>query len=263
MNIWIVATSSSVGATGGWEVLAPAPPDGQLASALGLGLLVVALVVGMSLLERLKRRFRPQGRLFDWLTVTQGSMRAVALFVIGSLFLTALPQRFSHLMPWLLLAAALGAGFTLRHVAGSLLAWVVLLSEGRIRPGIWLEVDGRKGVVQRLGPRVLWLTDKRGDTLAIPNQKVLHHSTLIDNHPWPTVTLEVRVPDGIAEHEIAERLREATLTSPWVTPWTDVLCAPVPGRPNHWSVETRVLSAAMRSELAAHLPLRLAPPEES
>jgi hypothetical protein len=128
---------------------------------------------------------------------------------------------------------------------------------------MWLEVDGRTGIVRRLGPRVLWLTDARGDTLAIPNQKVLHHSTLISDQPWPTVTIEVRVPDTIAEHEIAERLREATLTAPWVTPCADVRCAPVPARPKHWVVETRIFSATMRSELAAHLPLRLAPTEES
>ncbi len=256
--MWGTATTATgAGTLSAWDALAPQPVESHVTSTLLLGLWVVALVMILPWVARAQQRVEPEGRLFDWLTLIGGAVRATAILTVGLLLLTTLPAKFTHLSPWLLLAAVIGAGFTLRDVAGSVLAWVILLTEGKIQPGAWVVIHGHSGTVRRLGPRVLWMIDASGKTLSIPNQWVLRHTTQIDDSPHPIVHVEVRVPEEIPEHAAASVLREVTLTAPWVAPGAEAKCRPSPNSPRVWRVETRVLGASMRDALEAHLATRL------
>lgn len=262
--IWgLIANSTSSSLPGAWEALAPQPIENRILSTLTLGAWVLILALILPWLRRAQTKVHPEGRLFDWLNIVGGVLRAAVILTVMLLLLITLPERFSHLTAWLFLAAVIGAGFTLRDVAGSLLAWMILLTEGRIQQGVSVMIQGHSGTVQRLGPRVLWIVDAAGHTLAIPNQMVLKHTTQIDETPHPLVTVQVRLPDEVPEHAAAALLQEAVLTSPWVAPGAEARCHPSPNTPRVWQINTRVLGASMRDVLEAHLAARITATRDS
>jgi potassium-dependent mechanosensitive channel len=115
-------------------------------------------------------------------------------------------------------AIALGIGFGAKNLLNNFISGFILLGEGTIRPGDWIEIDGNRGIVQRIGERSTRVRRFDGVHLLIPNSHFLESSvtnlTLSDRRL--RISIEVGVAYGSPTRQVETLLLEIAKANPLV-----------------------------------------------
>ena len=176
-----------------------------------LGLIALALLVS-SVAGRLQARLASRGILPRLLSsLALGGRVAVSLLVLIAV-IRAAPPGLRPAVPWMLIAAAVAIGWSLRDLLPDFVAAAVILVERRVRPGTWLTAEGFAGTVDRVGLRTTWLQDRFGQRIAVPNRRLLGSTMSMAGERHHA---RVRV-DSASPQAARRALREAVQTSPWV-----------------------------------------------
>ena len=221
--------------------LIPSPPSWARGN-LPLGLAV--LLAGL-LLTWVLRRFRhalPRDGWMPWLVRTLILVARLATAAAALVLIAKLLSPFAiDAYPWLLAAAALAVGWSLRDVLPDMVAAVVLRLENRLKPGVWVASAHYEGVVEGRSLRALWLRDPRGDRLAIPNRSVLGTALRIQEGMGAIHDVALRLPPGELAQHTREAILEAVVTSPYVAATAEPAIRRDGADPDLWRVRARLL----------------------
>jgi potassium efflux system protein len=104
---------------------------------------------------------------------------------------------------------SVGIGFALQDVLKNFLGGIILLFEGSIRPGDWIEVDGTDGRVISLSIRSTVV--RTGDNIAyiVPNQEYL--SSTIVTYTYTASSLAIKVPVGVSYDSNVREVQEVLI----------------------------------------------------
>jgi hypothetical protein len=212
--------------------------------------LFLLIVVVLRFLRALQHRLDGTSSVREYIgiagAVLQGLAALTAFLVVASL----LPERVVALMPWVLLAGALSIGWALRDVGASLISWLILITEGEVKPGIWLHDSDDTMQVLRIGPRMTATRHIDGRHSLIPNQHLVQRTTTFEPSAWPRIKLEVSMPHTLSPMEAQIWLREVFATSPWCAPEPDIHCEHL-GETSTWTVWIRALDGDAAMALKA------------
>lgn len=185
----------------------------------GLALLLLALASG--LMARVARNARepllPDGILPTFLRLMETGARLLVVFFGLGVVAAWLPASLAPGLPWVVVAIAVAVGWSARDVLPDLVGWVFISLEGQLRAGQWLEVDGRRGRVERVGMRATRLRDHLDNILLIPNRHLVRAPVTADVG-WPTIEVRLRLDPEHGPARIRAALREAVELSPWAAP---------------------------------------------
>ncbi|MEM7675048.1 MAG: mechanosensitive ion channel domain-containing protein [Myxococcota bacterium] len=220
---------------------------------LGLLLAISLLVAGVSARGRVL--LAPTGLLPSLLEFIQLAARFVALALAIIFIIRAAPDWLQPALPWVLLAAAVAVGWSLRDFLPDLLAGAVLLAERKVRRGVWVSVDSVSGTVERLGVRATWLKNNLGRSLVVPNRRMLQKTVQLADPAESSHRVSVRLPtkDGRARAAIVK----AVVTSPWVPLGTTPEVYQDSEDASLWHVEVRLRSFAEARRFDGELRARI------
>jgi small-conductance mechanosensitive channel len=175
-------------------------------------LVILALTVGISWLIRflmargLSKKETAQspayyalGRILHYIIMTVGSF--AALSSIGIDFTT-----------FALIAGALsvGIGFGLQAIVGNFVSGLILLFEGTLRVGDYIELDsGLCGVVREINTRATVVNTNDSVDVVVPNSELV--TTKLTNWTLRETVARVRIPFGVAYGSDKELVRRVAL----------------------------------------------------
>jgi small-conductance mechanosensitive channel len=149
-------------------------------ASIGLALLVVA---GFWLVARggkalFLRRILPRTRTDPELARSVAEFIQFVIILAGFwLAVGTLGVNFSNLT-LLISALTVGIGFGLQDVIKNVVGGMILLGEGHIRPSEVLDVDGRSGIVERIGIRSTTVRTWDGSQVIVPNADLIADKVL-------------------------------------------------------------------------------------
>lgn len=228
-------------------------PERKISTSALLFLICFALLA-IWLLDRARRPLPERGFVPRLLGLAHLAARAAAVIMVVMVATRLLP---GWLRPALLFtiggaALAIGAGavwVVLPDVVGGLL----LLTEGRLRPGLWVVGDGFRGTVERVGPRLTTLRTPDGARLMIPNRKLVRSSIYASDRRWHEVEVELTVPSGHDAPAVRRAVMDAVLCSPFVPLEPALEVTRDPKDPLRWKVKARVLDATYSDRFEGQL----------
>ena len=91
---------------------------------------------------------------------------------------------------------SIGIGFGLQHVVGSFISGIWLLFEQTLRPGDIVEVDGKRGTVQKLSIRSTTVRTFDNVELVIPNQQFL--TSPITTYTGSSLPVRISIQVGVS-----------------------------------------------------------------
>jgi len=208
----------------------------------GVFLSLLALTFGgLAVVARpLRHRLAATGLLPTAVDIGESVLRVLALFFGLGALAAWIPGNLAPLLPWVMVFGAAAAGWSLRDVAPDLMAWMAVTTEGRIRVGRWLEVDGFAGRVESVGLRCIVLHDLSGREITVPNRQLIRHPVEGDLSPWPLVEVELVLPVHPAS-KTRRALREAVLLSPWIAPGGQPEISGDTHGDGRWRIRTRLI----------------------
>lgn len=233
--------------------LLPALPHESLGHVVLLALVAAGLALAATGLRALAGDLRPTGVLPTALRVLEVASRAGTALAVVAAGLALVPSALQPLVPWVGVAVALAVGWSARDALPDLVAWAFLAAEGRLRPGTWVRGATFEGVVVAHRARLLWLVDRRGERVAVPNRQVAAEPLRTDPSGCPEVEVAVDLPGDAGTARRA--LREAVLLSPWLAPGEPVI-EPDPRVAGRWIVRVRVVDLRWADRFAGTFPER-------
>jgi len=102
-----------------------------------------------------------------------------------------------------------GIGFGLQNIANNFVSGILLGVERPIAPGDYVELEGHRGLVQRIGARSTEVRTRDGITILVPNSKFLE--TVVVNWSHGDPAHQLHVPVSIAYGSPAVTVRTALL----------------------------------------------------
>ncbi|HHY57508.1 MAG TPA: mechanosensitive ion channel [Chloroflexi bacterium] len=156
---------------------------------------------------------------------------------------------------------SIGIGFALQDVLKNFLGGIIVLFEGSVRPGDWVEVAGAEGEVDKLSIRSTVVRTFDNVEYIVPNQDWL--SSTVTTYTRNSRRVRTRVPVGVSynadPHAVQKLLIETALAHP------DVVKEPPPAAPlvdfGASSVDFVVLAwvddAKIKGKVAAELRMRI------
>lgn len=227
-------------------------PERQL-STLGLILLLFVTLLGLAVIDRVRRPLPEQGLLPRVLGAAHLALRLAAVVMVLNVASRLLP---GWLAPFLLIgviAAALAIGI------GAVWPWlpdvvggVLLLAERRVRAGLWLIGDGFAGQIERVGPRVTTLRAADGSLFTIPNRQLVSRTVHTSAQRFAETKVALEVPDAPAT-EVRAAIRDAVLCSPYVPSHPLLAIARDASQPRRWTVTVRLLDARFGRDFEGQL----------
>jgi potassium efflux system protein len=169
------------------------------------------------LLHRIERRreqisesssFYTLGRLLHYLIITIAFLAAFASLGLdlGSLALIAG-------------ALSVGIGFGLQSIVNNFLSGLILLFEGSLRAGDFIELDsGVTGVVKEISTRYTRINTNDNVDVIVPNSELV--SFKLTNWTLKEPVVRVRIPFGVAYGSDKELVRKAALEAAQEVPFT-------------------------------------------
>lgn len=122
---------------------------------------------------------------------------------------------------------SVGIGFALQDVLKNFLGGIILLFEGSVRPGDWVEVDNKKGVVDKLSIRNTVVRSLDNVEYIVPNQEYL--SSTIVAYTYSEPSLMLKLPVGVSYNADLRKVNEVLLDVARQHP--DILPLPEPIAP--------------------------------
>lgn len=219
--------------------------------------LLILLAIALALSRRARNQLGPSGLIPAALRVSSWviSITIVVLLVaIVPSTVVWLAPGYEPALQWTVIAIAVAFGWSTVGLFRDVLAWVVLKLERRIRVGAWISADDIEGSVQAMTLRAVWVRDRRGRRVAIPNRRILGVTVATQgggSSPIHDVTL--RLPDGPAI-----TMRQALIDAVLMSPWTRTGSSPEVTRdgrdPSLWRVRAQLLHV----RFAVHFESQLA-----
>jgi len=214
---------------------------GRPGVALLVALLVFAVVASVGL-RRLREALPDKGVIPRAVGASRFLLRLVAFGIVLVLGWRAARPWLGTPIVWVLLAVVVVAAWSARDLLADLVAWLVVTSERRVRPGIWLSGNGFSGLVESRGLRAVWLRDGLGHRIAVPNRMLLGGPVVSQVTAGPVHDVTLRMaPRGRPSAAIRQALRDAVLTSPWVRPDTSTVVRRDGTDPQVWHIRARLL----------------------
>lgn len=187
------------------------------------------------------RRLRedlPPGLASDVLGSAEGAARVAAAIGLGFAAMRWMPPEW--VTPYAGIAVAFAVGWSVRDLLPDGVAWVVLLAQGRVRPGRRVEGPGFAGRVVRLGWFSVALEDRPGERTSVPNRQLLGTTVTVSERGTTPVELVVPLP-GLDPQRARQALREAVSLAPWTAPDPLLEIGLDPARPDTWRVRVHVV----------------------
>jgi len=227
-------------------------------SAQGVELLVMGIAIWAlsQAAAAVRRQLRSGGRLTALLHGAAMVGRGVALLLILGAIGSFLPPSLASALPWVMLATAVAVGWSAREPIADLVAGLLLATERRLALGQWLQVDGFEGRIETIGLRAVWLVDRHGHHIGIPNRVLLRTPQRIDLEEFTEFVVRLRLPPAPAARCRAA-LEEAALLSPWLAPGARPQVMRDPSDPTLWTVRARLLRPEYQARFEGALPDRL------
>ena len=229
------------GAGPAMEAWVPGIPEwahGTVGSALLILLVLLVLAVA---LQWLRSHLPKAGVLPALVRTLEVGLRLcifLAVLLVGARLLWGVA---GGAYKWILVASALGAGWSVRDVLPDLAAAVVLRFEGRVRPGVWVTSDGFEGVVERRALRAVWLRDPSGDRVAVPNRRMVASILRIQHGMGALHDVPIRLASNVTAAEARSAILEAVVTSPYVAPDVRAAVRRDGATPDLWHVRASLL----------------------
>ncbi|MGF1465109.1 MAG: mechanosensitive ion channel domain-containing protein [Sandaracinaceae bacterium] len=218
-------------------------PEGRL-DTLPLLLLLILCLVGLRGFAWAGDRLPVRGLLPALLAVGRLSLRTALVVITFVLTVRLLPPSMRPAMLLAFAAAAVALGWGVWLLLPDAVGALVLIGEGRVRPGLWVAVDGVEGQVQRIGARLTTLRSSDGTPVRVPNRSLLRAPLRVRAGRWPRVTVDLRGRRDISGPRLRETLRDAVLTSPYVSDQPELRIGRLPDDPEVWRVEVCLLDHA-------------------
>ncbi|MCA9602074.1 MAG: mechanosensitive ion channel, partial [Myxococcales bacterium] len=228
------------------------PVKGSYAFSWVLLGLLAAFVYGFG--RRLRRGLVPGKlasralRLVGWFSAT---VIVVAVIRVAPVFV---PDAY---VSWMLVAIAVAAGWSTRDVLTNAIAWVVLRFEARVRPGAWVTLDGVEGTVEQGTLRAVWIRDRRGRRVSVPNREFLAAPVATQGGAAPVHDVLVRLPEVAKAADARQALVDATLMSPWVRTPSEPVISREAADPSLWRVRVDLLDPRFAVEFESQLVERV------
>ncbi|MCZ7685537.1 MAG: mechanosensitive ion channel family protein [Sandaracinaceae bacterium] len=211
-------------------------------STFGLIVLLALCLFGVWALGRARAPLPERGLVPRALGALHLAVRLAAILLVLMLASRLLPTWLHPALRLTLAAAAVAVGFgAVWTLLPDVIGGVVLLTEGRLRPGHWVTGEGFAGTVEQLGPRVTLLRGPDGALVTVPNRIVVKTAVRASERRWHEVSVELRAPAGAPADEVRRALRDAVLSSPYVPPDPGLVLSRDPREPERWRLEVRLL----------------------
>lgn len=197
----------------------------SLLSVATSGALAVAVLFGAHLARTVTER-----RLSRHTAMDQGARYAVArvlYYVILTLGLLGALQTLGLQLSSLTVALgalSVGIGFGLQNIVNNFVSGLILLFERPIQVGDWIEVEGTRGRVTRIGTRSVNIVTSDNIDILVPNGSFISNQVINWSHGDPRVRL--RLPIGVAYGSDLAHVVEVLLAS--AESVTEVLADPEP-----------------------------------
>lgn len=223
------------------EWLGLAEPERRF-STFGLLVLLAVCVLALFALTRLRAPLPDRGLFPRALGALHLAARLAAIVLVLMLASRLLPTWLHPALRLTLAAAAIAIGFgAVWTLLPDVLGGVVLLTEGRLRPGQWLVGEGFAGTIEQVGPRVTVLRGADGALVTVPNRVIVKTAVRASDRRWHEVEVELRAPVGAAADEVRRAIRDAVASSPYVPPDPGLVLSRNPREPDRWRLEVRLL----------------------
>lgn len=235
------------------ELLRSVLPDRRV-SVVALVVLLVLSFLGLWVVDRARARLLDRGLVPRVLGAFHLALRLATVVLALVLTSRLLP---SWLQPALVLAIAAGAiavGFgAVWLLLPDVLGWLVLVTERRLRRGAWIAGEGFAGTVEQVGPRVTLLRGADGTIVSVPNRRIVRSPVRASGRPPHEIDVELRVPAPAPAETLREAIREAVLSSPYVTPAPGLIISRDPRAPDVWRLRVRLVDARFTASFEGQL----------
>lgn len=162
-------------------------PDAKITIALILFFVVIFAVLYLFfwLITLLLHRRKTSSTIFHKKNLLKVKLLIWGLFILYFLyrFLSVAP---GYTVIILVTTLVLGWSFWLNILAG-----ISLKLDGKLRQGLWIEVQGKKGKLTHIGLRHLHIEKAPGSIQIIPNRKLIHEGFSL--FPGPTEDLKIEL----------------------------------------------------------------------
>lgn len=223
---------------------------------LWLALGALAFVFLARLLNRIQEDLEKTGLLPRASRITESLSRLLAVaFGLGAVA-AWIPANLAPLLQWILIAAALALGWSLREWLQDWVAWTVLASSRHMRAGRWIRVGEHEGEVLNIGFRTTLLVGDGGLRTSIPNRFLISQPVGRELERWPRFKFELRFSQAEDRRRLQNLIYEAISSSPWVGDGMPRVEAD-PAMPGRWWVEVPLLSGRFQSEFRGSLRGRI------
>lgn len=122
---------------------------------------------------------------------------------------------------------SVGIGFGLQEVLSNLVSGILLLFEGSIAPGDWIEIDGERVQIKKLGIRATTVQSNNNIEMVVPNQELLTSITVLYTGTDNSVRLKIPASASYNHEpeEVIPILEEAVRQNPYLVPDRPVIAA--------------------------------------
>ncbi len=216
-----------------------APPTQSRGRVFAFLAIMAVSVVASTVARRTRSQLR-EGVISSLLRVADTAGRVLMVLAGLGLVTQLVPSPLLPVLPWAVLGSALAIGWSLRDALPDLVAWTQISAEGSVRRGQWVRGEGYTGRVERIGLRATWLSDDRGQRVAVPNRLLVHGTVRTDKDCWYVAEVDLHLPD-VAPAAARRAIERACMLSPWVAPGAGVDVRWDPSQPARWSLRVQLL----------------------
>jgi len=223
-------------------------------SALALALLAAGTALAASWTRRL---LRSSGVLPAALAVAETVGKTIAVAAVFLALVALVPATLVPAVPWVVVAAALALGWSLRDALPDLVARILMLMEDRFHVGQWIHAERFSGRIETVRLRATTLLDDRGQHTVVPNRLLLSQAIRAGEERWPEVEVSLSLP-GVPAEQARSALWEAALNAPWIAPDGQPEIGQDPLDHSRWVLRLRLLDSRFRDPFEGTLPERVA-----
>jgi hypothetical protein len=223
-------------------------------SSFGLVLLVFLALLALWMLDRVRRPLPDRGFVPRALGLLHLVLRLATVVMVVMLASRLLPIWMRPALLLSIASVAIAVGFgAVWAVLPDLVGGIVLLTERRLRPGLWIVGDGFSGTVEQVGPRLTLLRAPDGSVASVPNRHLVKAPIHATDRRWHEIEVELVAPTGFDAARIRRAIEDAVLCSPYIPPDPALSLARDPSVPERWHLRARLLDATYRSHFEGQL----------
>jgi small-conductance mechanosensitive channel len=121
-------------------------------------------------------------------------------------------------------ALGLGVGLGLQNIVANFVAGLVILWEGPVKVGDWIEVGNTQGEVTRIGARGTWVRTFDNQVIIVPNSEFINQR--VSNWTANDRIVRLSIPVGVSYNSDLDEVREVLLAI--AKSHSEVLASPPP-----------------------------------